>query len=194
MADIKVINRVPEDTKEISCTSSGSDAPYMPRERSRLLVTFVVVMGMMFVWGIALLPAIFYANKLPAPPEPHINKRYKPIIIFCFVFFKSKYFYFCCISIFHLQGLGETVVRFFVKVFDLIALDVTERRKGRWGMGNGKRETGNDNGSLETSSQQNTAAKRTVHKQKIQYPLMITFVFPIAYISQLRKYKKIKNI
>ena len=70
MADIKVINGVPEDTKEISCTSSGSDAPLMPR---RLLVTFVVVMGLMFVWGIALLPAIFYANKLPAPPEPHIN-------------------------------------------------------------------------------------------------------------------------
>lgn len=89
MADIKVINRVPEDTKEISCTSSGSDAPLIPRKRSRLLVTFVVVMGLMFVWGIALLPAIFYANKLPAPPKPHSNKRYEHIIIFCF-FFKNK--------------------------------------------------------------------------------------------------------
>ena len=141
MADIKVINGVPEDTKEISCTSSGSDAPLMPRERSRLLVTFVVVMGLMFVWGVALLPAIFYANKLPAPPEPHINTRYELIIIFCF-FFKSKYFYFYGISIFHLQGVGETIVRFFVKAFDLTVLDVTNRRKGEWGMGNGKRETG----------------------------------------------------
>ena len=87
MADIKVINGVPEDTKEISCTSSGSEAPLIPRERSRVLVTFVVVMGLMFVWGVALLPAIFYANKLPAPPEhpkPHINTRYEHIIIFCF--------------------------------------------------------------------------------------------------------------
>ena len=82
MADIKVINVVPEDTKEISCTSSGSEAPLIPRERSRLLVTFVVVMGLMFVWGVALLPAIFYANKLPAPPEPHINTRYELIFIF----------------------------------------------------------------------------------------------------------------
>ena len=57
--------------------------------------------------------------------------------------------------------------------------------------GNGKRETGNGK-SLGTSSQQNTAAKRTAHKQKMQHPLMITFVFPIAYINQLRKYKKIK--
>lgn len=134
MADIKAINRVPEDTREISCTSSGSDAPPIPRERSRLLVTFVVVMGLMFVWGVALLPAIFYANKLPAPPEPHINTRYELIIIFCF-FFKSKYFYFYGISIFHLQGLGETIARFFVKAF-------TEGRgKGEWGMGNGKRKT-----------------------------------------------------
>lgn len=78
MADIKVINGVPEDTREISCTSSGSDAPLMPRERSRLLVTFVVVLGLMFVWGVALLPAIFYANKLPAPPEPHINTSIMP--------------------------------------------------------------------------------------------------------------------
>ena len=38
------------------------------------------------------------------------------------------------------QGLGETIVRFFVKAFDLTALDVTNRRKGEWGMGNGKRE------------------------------------------------------
>ena len=59
------------------------------------------------------------------------------------------------------------------------------RGNGEWGMGNGK-------WSLGTSSQQNTAAKRTAHKQKIQHPLMITFVFPIAYITQLRKYKKIK--
>ena len=81
------------------------------------------------------------------------------------------------------QGLGETIVRFFVKAFDLTALDVTNRRNGEW-------ETGN--GSLGTSSQQNTAAKRTAHKQKIQHPLMITFVFPIAYINQLRKYKTIK--
>ena len=142
MADIKVINGVPEDTREISCTSSGSDAPLMPRERSRLLVTFVVVMGLMFVWGVALLPAIFYANKLPAPPEPHINARYELIIIFCF-FFKSKYFYFYGISIFHLQGVGETIIRFFVKAFDLTVLDVTNRRKGEWGMGNGKRDMGN---------------------------------------------------
>ena len=73
------------------------------------------------------------------------------------------------------------------------------RGNGEWGMGNGKRKTGNGkweagngNGSLGTSSQQNTAAKRTAHKQKMQHPLMITFVFPIAYINQLRKYKKIK--
>ena len=38
------------------------------------------------------------------------------------------------------QGLGETIVPFFVKAFDLTALDVTNRRKGEWGMGNGKRE------------------------------------------------------
>ena len=78
-----------------------------------------------------------------------------------------------------------------MKAFDLTVLDVTNRRKGEWGIGNGKRETGNGK-SLGTSSQQNTAAKRTAHKQKIQHPLMITFVFPIAYITQLRKYKKIK--
>lgn len=63
---------------------------------------------------------------------------------------------------------------------------------GEWETGNGIWETGNGNGSLGTSSQQNTAAKRTAHKQKMQHPLMITFVFPIAYINQLRKYKKIK--
>ena len=65
---------------------------------------------------------------------------------------------------------------------------------GEWETGNGIWETGNGNGSLGTSSQQNTAAKRTAHKQKMQHPLMITFVFPIAYINQVRKYKKIKNI
>ena len=41
------------------------------------------------------------------------------------------------------QGLGETIVRFFVKAFDLTALDVTNRRKGEWVMGNGEWETGN---------------------------------------------------
>lgn len=136
MADIKVINAVPEDTKEISCTSSGSEAPLILRQRSRLLVTFVVVMGLMFVWGVALLPAIFYANKLPAPPEPHINTRYELIFIFCF-FLRAN------ICIFHLQGLGEKIERFFVKAFDLIVLDVTKRRKGEWLTGNGERETGN---------------------------------------------------
>ena len=82
-----------------------------------------------------------------------------------------------------------------MKAFDLIVLNVTKRRKGNgeWGTGNGKQETGNGNGSLGTNSQQNTATKRTAHKQKIQHPLMITFVFPIAYINQLRKYKKIKK-
>ena len=35
------------------------------------------------------------------------------------------------------QGLGETIVRFFVKAFDLTALDVTNRRKGEWETGNG---------------------------------------------------------
>ena len=65
-------------------------------------------------------------------------------------------------------------------------------------MGNRKRETGNGKRKTamevweQVSSQQNTAAKRTAHKQKMQHPLMITFVFPIAYINQLRKYKKIK--
>lgn len=68
------------------------------------------------------------------------------------------------------------------------------RGNGEWETGNGIWETGNGNGSLGTSSQQNTAAKRTAHKQKMQHPLMITFVFPIAYINQLRKYKKNKNI
>ena len=48
-------------------------------------------------------------------------------------------------------------------------------------MGNGKREMGNGNGSLGTSSQQNTTTKRTAHKQKIQHLLVITFVFAIAY-------------
>ena len=82
MTDIKVINARPEDTSEISCTStsSGSETPLIPHERSRLLVTFVVVMGLIFIWGIALLPAIFYANKLPAPPEHHINMRYEFIM------------------------------------------------------------------------------------------------------------------
>lgn len=85
MTDIKVINARPEDTSEISCTStsSGSETPLIPHERSRVLVTFVVVMGLIFIWGIALLPAIFYANKLPAPPEPHIiNMRYEFIYVF----------------------------------------------------------------------------------------------------------------
>ena len=71
------------------------------------------------------------------------------LLLFSVFFFKSKYFYFYGISIFHLQGVGETIVRFFVKAFDLTVLDVTNRRKGEWGMGNGKRETGN--GKRETA-------------------------------------------
>ena len=111
MVDIKVINGVPDDTREISCTSSGSDAPLMPRERSRLLVTFVVVMGLMFVWGVALLPAIFYANKLPAPPEPHINTRYELIIIFCF-FLRANISIFMAFPFSTYKALGKQLYDF----------------------------------------------------------------------------------
>ena len=78
MADVKVINAQPEDASETSYTSSGNEIPLIPHERNRFLETFLVVIALMVIWSIALLPAIFYANKKPAPamePPGQVNKR-----------------------------------------------------------------------------------------------------------------------
>lgn len=58
-----------------SLTSTGSQKPIISSEKNPYLVAFVVVISLIFIWGIALLPAIFYANILPAPAEPKVNTR-----------------------------------------------------------------------------------------------------------------------
>ena len=73
-----MINIHPEETSHTSATSyssSGSERPLIPHERNRPLTAFVVVISLIFVWAIALLPAYFYANKLPAPSERKVNMR-----------------------------------------------------------------------------------------------------------------------
>lgn len=75
MEDSSAINSGSEDPSDTSFSSTGSQKPLIHKERNRCLVAFVVVISLILIWGIALLPAIFYANKLPAPVEQQVNMR-----------------------------------------------------------------------------------------------------------------------
>lgn len=74
MAD-NVLSDGPSDS---SLTSTGSQKPIISSEKNPYLVAFVVVISLIFIWGIALLPAIFYANILPAPAESKVNTSLLP--------------------------------------------------------------------------------------------------------------------
>ena len=75
MSGGSAINVQSEEISDTSFTSTGSQKPLVNSEKNRCLVAFVVVISLLFIWGIALLPAIFYANKLPAPVERQVNMR-----------------------------------------------------------------------------------------------------------------------
>ena len=65
-----------QEQSDSSFTSSGGEKPLVVNSaKNRCVVAFVVVVILTFIWGIALLPAIFYANKLPAPMEKQVNMR-----------------------------------------------------------------------------------------------------------------------
>lgn len=59
-----------QETSDNSFTSSGGKKPLVVNSaKNRCVGAFVVVVSLIFIWGIALLPAIFYANKLPVHME-----------------------------------------------------------------------------------------------------------------------------
>ena len=63
-----------------SLSTSGDQKLIIHKERSCWKVAFIVVVCCGVIWGVAVLPAIFYANKLQPPTnpshlEPGINGR-----------------------------------------------------------------------------------------------------------------------
>lgn len=73
-ADIK-----PEEISDTTFSSSSSTTPFLvPSNTNRCLIVLLVVISLLFIWGVALLPAIFYANQLPAPKESSWNKSVMP--------------------------------------------------------------------------------------------------------------------
>ena len=70
-ADIKS-----EEISNTTFSSSSSTTPFLvPSNTNRCLIVLLVVISLLFIWGVALLPAIFYANQLPAPKKSSWNKR-----------------------------------------------------------------------------------------------------------------------
>lgn len=58
------------DMTDTSLSSSGDQRPLVHKERSRFLVVLVTISCLLLIWGVSLLPTIFYANKIPVPTDP----------------------------------------------------------------------------------------------------------------------------
>lgn len=73
-----------EDISSTSFTSSAcSEVPLLVnRNNNRWLVAVVIVTILIFIWGVASLPAIFYVNELPSPKEQHMNMSVLPLPVF----------------------------------------------------------------------------------------------------------------
>lgn len=72
MSDGPAVNSEEKDMIDSSLSSSGGQKPLIHHERNRCLLGSVIITSLLLIWGVSLLPTIFYGNKLPAP---HINMR-----------------------------------------------------------------------------------------------------------------------
>ncbi|XP_020623285.1 uncharacterized protein LOC110060827 [Orbicella faveolata] len=70
MSDGPAVNSEEKDMIDSSLSSSGGQKPLIHHERNRCLLGSVIITSLLLIWGVSLLPTIFYGNKLPAP---HIN-------------------------------------------------------------------------------------------------------------------------
>ena len=75
MSDGPAVNGEEKDMIDSSLSSSGGQKPLIHHERNRCLLGLVIITSLLLIWGVSLLPTIFYANKLPTPVEPHVNTR-----------------------------------------------------------------------------------------------------------------------
>ena len=75
MSDGPAINSEEKDMIDSSLSSSGGQKPLIHHERNRCLLGSVIISSLLLIWGVALLPTIFYAYQLPAPVEQHMNAR-----------------------------------------------------------------------------------------------------------------------
>ncbi|KAJ7394308.1 hypothetical protein OS493_000110 [Desmophyllum pertusum] len=73
MSGVPPINIHEEDTSDKSLSSSGNQKPIIHKERNRFFEALVIITSLLLIWGVSLLPTIFYANKLPAPLEQQGN-------------------------------------------------------------------------------------------------------------------------
>ena len=55
------------EISDASLSSSDNQKPLIHNERNRLLVALVIITSLLLIWGVSLLPTIFYVNKLEPP-------------------------------------------------------------------------------------------------------------------------------
>lgn len=65
-----LVNVHEQDMTDTSLSSSGDQKPLVLKERSCFRVVLVVIPCLLLIWGVSLLPTVFYANKLPVPTDP----------------------------------------------------------------------------------------------------------------------------
>ena len=65
-----LVNVHEQDITDTSLSSSGDQKPLVLKERSCFRVVLVVIPCLLLIWGVSLLPTVFYANKLPVPTDP----------------------------------------------------------------------------------------------------------------------------
>ncbi|RMX59811.1 hypothetical protein pdam_00007319 [Pocillopora damicornis] len=78
-----LVNVHEQDMTDTSLSSSGDQKPLVLKERSCFRVVLVVIPCLLLIWGVSLLPTVFYANKLPVPtdpPSPNIRRCFPHII------------------------------------------------------------------------------------------------------------------
>lgn len=63
------INVHEQETSDTSFSSSGGQKPLIHHERNRFVVALVIITSLLLIWGVSLLPTIFYANKLSVSVE-----------------------------------------------------------------------------------------------------------------------------
>lgn len=77
-----LVNVHEQDITDTSLSSSGDQKPLVLKERSCFRVVLVVIPCLLLIWGVSLLPTVFYANKLPVPtdpPSPNISNQTQPL-------------------------------------------------------------------------------------------------------------------
>lgn len=75
MSDGLAVNSEEKDMIDSSLSSSGDQKPQIHHERNRCFLGLIIITSLLLIWGVSLLPTIFYANTRPAPVGPHVNTR-----------------------------------------------------------------------------------------------------------------------